>query len=116
MSAARINFHTAPPGGGIWHSLNRFLFTLTVLTLLAAVGYRMMPEIGKRKEQQARVEQLKARVEVARETLARNIRVENLLKHDPEYLGILARDRFNLQKPGETIYRMEKGGTAVGVK
>ncbi len=107
MSAARIDFHTAPSGGGIWHSLNRFLFTLIVLTVLAAIGYRMLPEIGKRRDQQARVDHLKAKVDAARQTLARNIRVENLLKHDPEYLGLLARDRFNLQKPGETIYRLE---------
>ena len=59
MSAAHSDFQHSSPAGGIWHSLNRFLFTLIVLTLLATMTYRMLPEISKRKEQQARVEKLK---------------------------------------------------------
>lgn len=106
MSAART-IHYALPSGGIWHSLNRFLFTLIVLTVLAAIGYRMLPEIGKRKEQQARAEELKAQVEKEKHILARNLREENLLKHDPEYVGLIARDRLDLMKEGETIFRLD---------
>jgi cell division protein FtsB len=107
VSAARTDFQYAPPTGGIWHSLNRFVFTLIVLTVLAAIGYRMLPEIGKRKEQLARVELLKAKVETEKQTLVRYTREENLLKHDKEYVGLIVRDRFNLMKPGETIYRLD---------
>jgi cell division protein FtsB len=115
MSAARADLHYAPPTGGIWHSLNRFLFTLIVLTVLTAIGYRMLPEIGKRKEQQARVEQLKGQIETEKQTLMRNTREENLLKHDKEYLGLIMRDRFGLMKPGETIYRLD-GAMAPGAR
>ncbi|HEX8294848.1 MAG TPA: septum formation initiator family protein [Chthoniobacteraceae bacterium] len=113
MSAVRTQFHHAPPSGGIWHSLNRFLFTLIVLTVLLTIGYRMMPEIGKRREQQARVDDLKSQVEKEKQILARNVREENLLKHDPEYVGLIARDRLDLMKEGEKIYRLDgvKPGT-----
>ena len=113
VSAVRTQFHHAPPSGGIWHSLNRFLFTLIVLTVLLTIGYRMMPEIGKRREQQARVDDLKSQVEKEKQILARNVREENLLKHDPEYVGLIARDRLDLMKEGEKIYRLDgvKPGT-----
>ncbi|MGB8167030.1 MAG: septum formation initiator family protein [Chthoniobacteraceae bacterium] len=101
------------PAGGIWHSLNRFLFTLIVLTLLATVGYRMLPEISKRKEQQARVDELTALVAKEKEILNRNEREENLLRRDPEYVGLIARDRLDLMKDGETIYRLDGAKTGV---
>ena len=107
MSAAHSEFKSPPPAGGIWHSLNRFLFVLIVLTLLATMGYRMLPEIGKRKEQEARVADLQALVEKEKQTLASNLRIENLLRHDQEYVGLIARDRLDLADPKETIYRLE---------
>ena len=67
----------------------------------------MLPEISKRKEQQARVDELKIEVEKAKETLNRNLREETLLKLDPDYVGLIARDRLDLMKEGETIYRLD---------
>ncbi len=67
----------------------------------------MLPEISKRKEQQARVDELKLEVEKSKETLNRNLREETLLKLDPEYVGLIARDRLDLMKEGETIYRLD---------
>jgi cell division protein FtsB len=107
VSAAHSEFKTPQSAGGIWHSLNRFLFVLIVLTMLAAIVYRMLPEIGKRKEQSARVDELQALVEKEKQTLASNQRIENLLKHDTEYVGLIARDRLDLADPKETIYRLE---------
>jgi cell division protein FtsB len=94
--------------GGIWYSLNRFLFTFIVLTVAAGVGFRFLPEVSAHREQQARLEQLKAEVEREQQLLARNLREDELLKHDPEYIGLIARDRLDLMKEGETIYRMEQ--------
>ena len=107
MSAAYREFKSSSPGGGVWHSLNRILFTLIVLTVLANVAYRMLPEIGKRREQQSRVEELRIQVEKEKQILASNQRIENLLKHDPEYVGLIARDRLDLADPKETIYRLD---------
>ena len=107
MSAAIREFKSSSPAGGIWHSLNRFLFTMIVLTVLTTVAYRMLPEIGKRREQQARRAELRRQVEKKKQGLASNLRGENLLKHDPEYVGLIARDRLDLADPKETIYRFE---------
>jgi cell division protein FtsB len=92
---------------GIWYSLNRFLFTFIVLTVAAVVGFHFLPEVSTRREQEARVNRLKTEVEREQQLLARNLREEELLKHDPEYIGIIARDRLDLMKEGETIYRIE---------
>ena len=71
------------------------------------MAYRMLPEISKRKDQQAQVEDLTAKVEKEKAVLNRNLREENLLKHDPEYVGLIARDRLDLMGEGETIYRLD---------
>lgn len=107
MNPALRESRTPPSGGGIWHSLNRLLFTLIVLTVLTTVAYRMLPEVSKRKDQQTRIEELTALVEKEKQALASNLRIENLLKHDPEYVGLIARDRLDLMRDGETIYRTE---------
>jgi len=92
---------------GIWHSLNRFLFTFIVLTVAAVVGFHFLPQVSARREQEARLNRLKAEVEREQQLLTRNLREEDLLKHDPEYIGVVARDRLDLMKEGETIYRIE---------
>jgi cell division protein FtsB len=107
VSAAQGHFQNSPPSGGIWHSLNRLLFVLIVLVLAMIAAYRFLPEVSKRRDQQTRVEQLKGEVERERQLLVRNIRIEELLKHDPEYVALVARDRLDLMKEGETIYRLE---------
>ena len=94
--------------GGIWHSLNRFLFTFIVLTVAAVVAFRFLPEVSVHRDQQARLDQLKAEVEREQQLLARNLREDELLKRDPEYIGLIARDRLDLMKEGETIYRIEQ--------
>ena len=40
--------------------------------------------------------------------LARQTREVNLLKTDPGYLETIARDRLDLMKEGETIFRLEQ--------
>jgi cell division protein FtsB len=97
-----------PPlsSSGIWHSLNRFVLTLIILSGAVPIGYSFLPEVDKRKEQDTRIEELKAEIEKLRMNLVRHQREENLLKHDPEYVGLIARDRLDLMKDGETIFRM----------
>ena len=107
MSLAAGDLQNSPPAAGIWHSLNRLLFTLIVLTVAALVGYRFLPEVSKRREQEIRVMELKAEVERERLLLARKMREVNLLTVDPEYVSLVARDKLDLMKDGETIYRME---------
>ncbi len=106
MSAAQGHFQNPTPSGGIWHSLNRFLIVLILLVLAMIAAYRFLPEISKRRDQQTHVDRLKAEVERERQVLTRNLRLEELLKHDPEYVATVARDKLDLMKPGEFIYRL----------
>ena len=71
------------------------------------MGYRELPEVSKRKEQEMQIEALRAEIEHEKQLLARRMREETLLKHDPEYIGMIARDRLDLMRPNETIYRVE---------
>jgi cell division protein FtsB len=100
------DFRTAP-SEGIWYSLSKFVLTLIVLSASVPVAYSFLPEVAQRKAQAALIESLKARAEMEQMKLARNQREENLLRRDPEYIGILARDRLELMREGETIYRID---------
>jgi cell division protein FtsB len=46
-------------------------------------------------------------VEKWRQLLVLNTRKKELLNYDAEYLGLVARDRLDLMKEGETIYRLD---------
>jgi cell division protein FtsB len=97
----------APSGAGIWHSLNRFVFTLIVMAASVPIAYSFLPAVKQGREHDAKIEQLKSDIEQERMKLSRYEREERLLRLDPEYLGIIARDRLDLMKEGETIYRID---------
>lgn len=105
MSALPSNYEQ-PAGGGLWTSLNRFLAVLIAITVLAVVGYRYMPELGKRHEQEAKIESLVNEIDQQERLLALQTLKENLLKRDSEFVGLIARDKLDLMKEGETVYRI----------
>ena len=108
MSAAQSHFQTTTtPSGGIWHSLNRLLIVLILTGIAGVAVVRFNPELTKRRAQLAILDQLKVEAEAARQEFQRNTREEKMLLLDPEYLGTIARDRLDLMKEGETIYRLE---------
>ena len=98
---------------GIWPSLNKFLLGLILFTITIPIAYSFMPEVKKRAEAAARIAELNAQIDDARMKLARLQREEFLLKNDREYLGIIARDRLDMMKEGENIYRLEAPKPAV---
>ena len=106
MSAFASDIRTSP-AEGIWHSLNKLVFVLIVLCVSIPIGYSFLPEVSKRKEQAQRVEALQMELEKQRALLARYEREERLLRRDPEYAGLIARDKLDLMHPGETIYRLD---------
>jgi cell division protein FtsB len=84
---------------------------MIVLTLATPAFYSFTPAVKKRRELDARVDSLKATIEQQRLILQRHTREEGLLRRDPEYISLMARDRLDLMKEGETIFRF---GTALG--
>ena len=92
---------------GIWHSLNRFLVILILLAGSVLIAYSFVPEVRRHREHERRIDELKGEIERDRMLLARHLREEKLLIKDPEYVSIIARDRLDLMKEGETIYRLD---------
>ena len=43
-----------------------------------------------------------------KEELSRKEQKSDLIKNDPEYLEVMARDRLQLQKDGEKVFRFEE--------
>jgi cell division protein FtsB len=103
-----VNEFAAKPRSqkGIWHSLNRFVITLIVMAITLPLCHSFLPEFDKQRELDVRVDDLKAAIEHQRLVLQRHQHEENLLKHDPDYVGMIARDRLDLMKEGETVYRI----------
>ena len=99
------------PAGGIWSSLNKLVIALILLCASVPVAYSFLPEVSKRKEQRERIEVLRLDLDRQKSQLARYEREEMLLKRDPEYAGTIARDKLDLMKDGETIYRFDPAKT-----
>lgn len=93
---------------GVWHFLNRLMVTLIVFAAIVVTIFAFIPELKKQREQNARLNQLKTDIERQKTLLARRTREVELLKNDPGYVETLARDRLDLMKEGETIYRIEQ--------
>jgi cell division protein FtsB len=83
------------------------MFVLIALCLSIPIGYSFLPEVSKMKEQSRRIEALKQELEKQKALLARYDREQMLLSRDPEYAGLIARDKLDLMHPGETIFRFD---------
>src|SRR5437660_655475 len=91
----------------VWHSLNRLMIALIAFAIITLIACAFLPELKNQREQNARLEQLKSEIGKQKLLLAQRTREVGLLKNDPEYMETIARDRLDLMKPGETIFRIE---------
>ncbi len=91
----------------VWHSLNRLMIALIAFAVIILIACAFVPELKNMREQNARLEQLKADIAKQKEMLAQRTREVDLLKNDPAYVETIARDRLDLMKEGETIFRIE---------
>jgi cell division protein FtsB len=88
-------------------AFNRIIAFLIVVGIIAAAVAYILPELRRQREAQAQVDALRRQVEARRIEVARQTRQVSWLQNNPEYLGIYARDKFDLMKEGETIFRLE---------
>ncbi|MDP9290885.1 MAG: septum formation initiator family protein [Verrucomicrobiota bacterium] len=91
----------------VWHSLNRLVVALIVLAMLTVAVCAFLPELKRQREQAVRLDELRTEIDKQKELLARRTREVDLLKNDPGYVEVIARDRLDLMKPGETIFRLD---------
>jgi cell division protein FtsB len=87
--------------------LNRVLHILIIVAVLILLICWFLPLIKERQKQQSTVQALKESVARERTLYNKQSKKLGLLQSDPNYLELLARDKLDLMKPGETIFRME---------
>ena len=92
----------------VWQRLNSILRVLLVLALVLVIVSLFLPQSKKLTQSRTEIERLQGLVNEQKTLLARQTREVNLLKTDPTYLETMARDRLDLMKEGETIFRLEQ--------
>ncbi len=100
-------FKDRQPEEGVWSYLNRLVKALILVAVVALIIGAFIPELKREREETARLDQLKLDIDKQKSLLTRRTREVDLLQHDPGYMETLARDRLDMMKPGETIYRIE---------
>ncbi len=95
-------------GPDIWQRLSRVMMALIFLCVVAAALRLFIPEIERRNQLEQQAQHLE---QLSNEKTARVAQLQkeyDLLKNDREYLETVARDRLDLGREGETIFRLDR--------
>jgi cell division protein FtsB len=96
----------------VWQRLNRILRVLLVLAIWLVIVSLFVPPYKKLMQSRAEIDNLQVQVNEQQSLLAHQTREVNLLKTDATYLETIARDRLDLMKEGETVFRLEPARAA----
>src|SRR5262249_37694 len=91
----------------VWQRLNRILLVLLIIAIWLSIVSLFVPPYKKLMQSRTEIDNLQQQVNEQQTLLARQTREVNLLKTDVSYLETIARDRLDLMKEGETIFRLE---------
>ena len=91
----------------VWQRLNRVLGALLVVAGCLVIIGLFLPPYKKLNQSRSELDKLQVQVAEQKLVLLRQNKEVNLLKTDPTYLEAIARDRLDLMKEGETIFRIE---------
>ena len=91
----------------VWQRLNQILLVLLIIAIWLVIVSMFVPPYKKLMQSRAEIDNLQQQVNEQQILLARQTREVNLLKTDVSYLETIARDRLDLMKEGETIFRLE---------
>jgi cell division protein FtsB len=94
----------------IWSKLNKCLGVFIAVGIAIPLAYRSLPVVKEKAAQDMKIADLERMIAMANMQKNRLDRDVELLKTDPEYLGIYARDNLSpgYMKEGETIFRIER--------
>ena len=92
----------------IWQKLTLLMIGITALFVAGIVFSKFWMELGHRDQIQQQLAQLRAEEAQLRQQRDRVKREYEWLRDDPGYREVFARDRLDLQKPGETIIQIER--------
>lgn len=91
----------------VWQRLNSVLRVLLAVAVVLVIVSLFLPPYKKLGQGRTEIENLQSQVNDQKMLLARQTREVNLLKTDPAYLETVARDKLDLMKDGETVFRIE---------
>lgn len=91
----------------IWQQMNAILRVLLFLAVWLLLISFFLPPYKQLQRDRAEYDRLNAQLTEEKATLNRLTRQIAYLKNDPTLLETLARDKLDLMKPGETIFRLE---------
>ena len=91
----------------VWQRLNSVLRVMLGLAVVLVIVSLFLPLYKKRVQSQNEIDNLQSQVNEQKIVLAKQTREVNLLTSDPVYLETIARDRLDLMKEGETIFRLD---------
>jgi cell division protein DivIC len=91
----------------VWQRWNRVLVILLLLAVWLVIVSLFVPPYKKLQMGHDEIDKLQQQRDDQQALLAKQTREVNLLKTDPVYLETIARDRLDLMKDGETIFRVE---------
>lgn len=100
----------------VWQRLNRVLFLLIGLAVVLVILSLFLPHYNQLAQSRGEIDRLQQQVNDQKLLLAHATRQVNLLKTDVTYLETVARDRLDLMKEGETIFRVEPGAASAARK
>jgi cell division protein FtsB len=91
----------------VWSRFNRILIFLIVLTIGIGISLAFSPEIGKLHDlemSESLLAQAVSREKAQNDLLERQV---YLIQHDEEFRNTVARDKLNLGKENELVFRFE---------
>lgn len=92
----------------VWQRLNSVLRVLLLVAIVLVIVSLFVPPYKKLTQSRVEIDDLQSLVNDQKMLLARQTREVKLLQTDPIYLETLARDRLDLMREGETIFRLEQ--------
>jgi cell division protein FtsB len=95
------------PQGNIWAILVQITQFMLLLAFVAALVLCFLPVIQEMHDQRERLEMAKNRTAEGQAAGENKRREIELLKHNEAYVLRLARDKLNLGRPGEVIFRFD---------
>ena len=96
---------------GVLQTLNRVIFALVISLFIIGMLACFYPAMKARSEQRTALAKIASEVDTAQILNEKNVREVARLRNDPEYLGLIARDKLGLMREGETIFRFEAAAT-----
>ena len=92
-----------PPTVTIWQRINRLLWVVIVLTVVALIIGALLPELEKQRDERRKNDDLQRSIE-QQKAINRHLQNQvSWLQNDPDYLAIFARDKRSMMREGESI-------------